>query len=199
MDASDEGSVASGARRGLLRAVGIAGVASLAGCTADVGEELPENREWPVSEYLPSLPVESRSELVAAEIERTADADVREPEDLRGVFDGRPFDIGAIERRRDVLVVEYAGTDRYGTGDLHAVGPLAGAYAALIHAGDDAASMSLSILDDAPSSYGVATVETRWAESYNAGELSANEYGEHVAGTIESRRDAPDVGVSPVG
>jgi hypothetical protein len=197
MDSLDGDADRTRTRRGLIWAAGGAGAFLLAGCTEDVGEEFPENREWRVAEYLPALPVRERSVLLAEEIERLADADVREPEDLADAFEDDAFEVGAIERDRDVLSVAYARTDRTWTGDLHAVGPLAGAYAALIDAGYEAASMSLSILDDAPSSYGIATIQTTWAEAFNAGEISAETYGEHVTGTIESKRHSPEVGVSP--
>ena len=196
MDALDGGSTRSRSRRDLLRGAGVAGAFLLAGCTEDVGEEFPPNREWPVSEYLPELPVEERSAMVAERIEETADSDVEEPEDLQGVL---PDDLAVetVERERDVLHVEYSSAERRRSGTVHQVGSLAGAYASLVESGYDAVALSISILDDAPSSYGVATVETPWAEAYNAGELTAKEYGEHVSGTIESKRHSPDAGVSP--
>lgn len=197
MDRPDRTSEPSMTRRGLLRVAGIAGASLLAGCTEDVGEEFPPNHEWPVSGYLPDLPVEERSALVAEHVERTASADIRRAEDLYEGFDDYDLEIESVERDRDVLNVEYTSTEQRSRGDLHCVAALAGAYAALVDAGYDAAALSISILDSAPSSYGVATVETEWAERYNAGELSAPEYGERVTGTIESKRHSPDVGVSP--
>lgn len=198
MDGLDGGSARSRTRRGLLRAAGTAGAFLLAGCTEDVGEELPPNREWPVSEYVPELPVEERKSTVADRIEETAAADVEEPGDIpAAVSDG--LSIESVAEEREVLHVEYASSERYGSGDLHHVASLAGAYAALVEAGYDAAMLSITVLDDAPSSYGHATVETAWAEAYVAGDLTAKEYGEHVAGTVETVRDAPDVGVSADG
>lgn len=193
MDALDGESNRSRSRRDMLRGAGAAGAFLLAGCTEDVGEEFPPNREWPVSGYLPELPVEERSAMMAERIEATADADVEESEDLRKAVSD---ELESVERERDVLHVEYARTERYSVGDLHHVASLAGAYAALVESGYEAVALSISILDDAPSSYGVATVETPWTEAYNAGELTAEEYGEHVSGTIESKRHSPDVGVS---
>lgn len=198
MDARDGGSDRSRSRRELLRAAGTAGVFLLAGCTEDVGEEFPPNDEWLVSEYLPELPVEERTATMAERIEAAADADVESPEDLP---DAVPDDLSveSVEEERDVLHVEYVSTDRHRTGPLYHVASLAGAYAALVEAGYDGVAMSISILDDAPESYGHATVETGWAEEYNADELTATEYAEHVAGTVETMREAPEVGVSPDG
>ena len=196
MDALDGESARSRSRRDLLRGAGVAGAFLLAGCTEDVGKELPPNREWPVSERLPELPVEERSAMMAGRIEEAAGADVEEPSDLHAAIPD-DLELEAVEEERNVLHVEYTSTDRYSVGDLHHVASFAGAYAALVESGYDAVALSIAILDDAPSSYGVATVETPWAEAYNADELTAKEYGEHVAGTVESNRHSPDVGVSP--
>lgn len=196
MDAPDGGPKPSRTRRGVLRAAGAAGAFLLAGCTQDVGEEFPPNREWPISEYKPELPVEERSAMMGERIEAMADADVAEPEDLRTELpDG--MKVESAERERDVLHVQYASDDRYATGVLHHVASLAGAYAALVDAGYDAVAMSITVLDDAPSTYGHATVETVWAEAYVASEETAKKYGEHVAGTVETTREPPEIGVSP--
>lgn len=196
MDALDGGSDRSRTRRDLLRGAGAAGAFLLAGCTEDVGKEFPPNKEWPVAEYLPELPVEDRTAMMAERIEETAESDVEEPADLEGVL---PDDLSVetVEEERDVLHVEYRSTERRVSGTIHHVGSLAGAYAPLVDSGYDAVALSIAVLDDAPASYGVATVETAWTEEYNAGEITAKEYGEHVSGTIESKRDSPDVGVSP--
>lgn len=195
MDPVDGGSDRSRSRRRLLRGVGVAGAFLLAGCTEDVGKELPPNEAWPVSGYLPSLPVEERIAVMAERIEETAAAAVEAPSDIPGaVSDG--FEVETVERERDVLHLEYASSDRHAAGDLQHVASLAGAYASLVESGYDATLLSITILDDAPSTYGVASVDTPWAEAYVADELAAEEYAEHVAGTVESKRDSPDVEVS---
>lgn len=196
MDGLDGGADRSGTRRDLLRGAGVAGAFLLAGCTEDVGTELPPNHEWPVSEHVPELPVEERMATMAERIEETAGADVEEPGDIEGVL---PDDLSVetVEEDRDVLHVEYGSTERRTSGTIHHVGSLAGAYASLVGSGYEAVALSVTVLDDAPESYGVATVETPWAEEYNAEEITAKAYGEHVSGTIESKRHSPDVGVSP--
>lgn len=196
MDAPDGGPKRSRTRRGVLRAAGAAGAFLLAGCTQDVGKEFPPNRKWPVSEYKPELPVEERTATMAHRIEATADADVADPEDLGPALpDG--IEVESVERDRDVLHVEYASDDRYATGVLPHVASLAGAYAALVDAGYDTVAMSITVLDDAPSTYGHATVETTWAEAYVVREETAKEYAEHVAGTVETTREPPEIDVSP--
>lgn len=190
----------SSTRRRFLRAgLGLAAAPIVAGCTEDVGEEFPENREWPTTELAPELPVRERADVVAEGVEATADATAREPDDLPDlVGEHAPeVDLRFVQRERDVLRVGYVDPERRSRGDLRTVGLLAGVYAALVDAGDDATALSVEILDPAPSSYGVATAESEWAERYLAGDLSAREYGELVAGTIASKRHSPEIDVSP--
>lgn len=196
MGALDGTSDRSRTRRRVLRAIGAAGVFLSPGCTEDVGRELPPNKVWSVSGYVPELPVEERIAVMADRIEDAAEADVAEPRDIPAAVPAG-FEVEAIERERDVLRLAYASSDRHAVGDLHHVASLAGAYASLVDSGYDATAMSIAILDDAPSSYGVATVETSWAEGYVGGELDASEYAEHVARTVESKRHSPDVDISP--
>ena len=193
----EAGSDRTATRRRVLRAAGVAGTALLAGCTEDVGEEFPENREWPVAGWLPALPVRERAELMAERIEAMADAPLREPADLEGAFEGYALELEFVERERDVLRVGYEDPERRTRGDLQNVGLLAGAYVALVGNGYDATALGVEILDDAPASYGVASAESAWAERYVDGDLSAKGYGELVAGTIESKRHSPEVDVSP--
>lgn len=187
----------SATRRCLLRWGGFVGLAPLAGCTRDVGAEFPPNAEWHVSELTPDLPVREQSKIVADRIEATSSADVDDVDAFVGAVNEYGLAVESVERVRDVLVIEYVTTERFDEGTLHDVATTAGAYAALVDAGDDAVALGITILDDAPESYGVATVETVWARAYNAGEFSAREYGERVAGTVQSKRHPPDVPVSP--
>ena len=184
-------------RRRLLQAGAIAATVGLAGCIEEMGREFPENEEWPVAELVPELPVRERTEIVEERISELATADIADPDDLVSTLDEYDLAVEKVERVRDVLTVEYVNTDRYDEGNLHDVGLLAGGYAALVDNGYDAAAFGVTILDDAPASFGSAEIETPWAEAYNAGELTAAEYGELVAGTIESQRYDPEVEVNP--
>lgn len=169
----------------------------LSGCTSDVGDELPPNSKRPVSEYVPELPVTQRTSVMAERIRTTADAGIETPEDLEGALDEYSLDIEAVGRERDVLTLEYVTTERHRQGAAHDVGLVAGAYASLVDAGIDTVAMDVTILDDAPASFGAAAIDTAWAERFNAGELTAGEYGELVGTTIETKRDSPDVAVEP--
>lgn len=184
-------------RRRFLRAGGLAGVALLSGCTADVGDELPPNDKRPVSGYVPELPVTQRSAILAERIRTGADLGTESEADLDGAFEEYSLEIESVETERDVLTVEYVTTERDVQGTLHDVGLLAGAYASIVEAGVDTVAMDVTILDDAPESYGAAEVETAWALEYTDGELTAEEYGELVGTTVETKRDSPDVAVEP--
>lgn len=184
-------------RRRLLRAGGLAGVALLSGCTADVGDEFPPNDKRPVSGYVPELPVTQRSSILAERIRVGVDAGVESEADLDGAFEEHSLEIESVDTERDVLTVEYVTTERYAQGTLHDVGLLAGAYASIVEAGTDTVAMDVTILDDAPESYGAAEIDTAWALAYNDGTLTAEEYGELVGTTVETKRESPDVAVEP--
>ncbi|WP_455448443.1 hypothetical protein [Natrinema thermotolerans] len=184
-------------RRRFLRAGTVAATAALAGCIEEMGTEFPTNEKWPISEYVPSLPVAERSAILEERIPELAGADITDPEGLGSALEEYDVAVESIERERDVVALEYVNTDRHDEGNVHDVALLAGGYAALIDAGYDTVALGATILDDAPASYGSATVETTYAEEYNAGELTAAEYGELVVSTIESQRYEPGVDVSP--
>lgn len=169
----------------------------LSGCTTEVGDELPPNSKYPVSRYVPELPVTQRSSIVAERIKTAAEMGFESESELEGAFEEYSLQIESIDRERDVLTVEYVTTEQYAQGALHDVGLVAGAYASLVDAGIDTVAVDVTILDDAPASFGAAAVETGWAVRFNAGELTAEEYGELVGTTIETKRDEPDVAVEP--
>nr|WP_277410193.1 twin-arginine translocation signal domain-containing protein [Natrinema longum] len=184
-------------RRQFLQAGSLAGAVALAGCIEEMGTEFPENEEWPVSEYVPALPVEERRSILEERIPELAATDVTDPEGLASTLEEYEMAVESVERERDVLTLEYVNTDRHDEGNVHDVALIAGGYAALVDTGYDAVALGATILDDAPASYGSATVETPLATAYNDGDLTAAEYGELVVSTIESQRYEPAVDVSP--
>ncbi|WP_436343528.1 twin-arginine translocation signal domain-containing protein [Natronorubrum sp. FCH18a] len=184
-------------RRRFLQASAVAATVGLAGCIEEMGTEFPPNEEWPVSERVPDLPVRERADVLEERIPELASAEIDDPEKLASTLEEYDLVVESIERERDVLTIEYVNTDRHDEGNLHDVALIAGGYAALVDAGYDAVALGATILDDAPASYGSATVETAWTTAYNSGELTAAEYGELVVGTIESQRYDPEVEVEP--
>lgn len=184
-------------RRRLLGALGGAGVALLAGCTDDVGQELPPNRRFLLAEHRPELPVDERLDVLSERIVATAGADVDSVDSFVAALEGYALEVHDIGRERGVLVVDYENLDSYAEGTLHDVGLLAGAFAAFVAGGFDGPAAEITILDAAPASFGVAEVDTRWAAAYNDGDLTVREYAELVAGTVESTRHEPAVEVDP--
>lgn len=184
-------------RRRLLQAGAVAAVGGLAGCIEEMGAEFPENKEWPTAEYVPDLPVAERSTILEDRIPELAAAEITDPDGLASTLEEYEMAVETIDRERDVLTLEYVNTDRRDEGNVHDVALLAGGYAALVGTGYNVVALGATILDDAPASYGLVTVETAHAVAYNAGELTAAEYGELVVSTIESQRYDPDVDVSP--
>ncbi|MDL5361386.1 hypothetical protein [Halalkalicoccus sp. NIPERK01] len=188
-------------RRGLLiRSIGALGIAvGLSGCVEEIGEQFPPGREWPTGEYAPDLPVTKRSTVVESGVEAFEGRDIEDEEAFERALEEHGIDVESVEREQGTLTVEYVATDRDGQGTLHEVGPIAGAYAALIGTDYEAEFLEITILDDDSSSVGAAEVETSWAIEYNRDAYTAKEYGELVAGTIESRRYPTEVGATPEG
>lgn len=188
----------SSRRSVLLRGgVAIAGTLPLAGCTEDVGEDLPANEHWPGAELVPDLPVRERSEVLEAGIEELSDAEVADVEDFVAVLEARDLGVESAEIVVEQLHLEYVETapERRGTLDLTAA--VAGAFAALVAGGFEGRGLELVVLDADGSTIGVVEIATEWAAEYNGGGLTAAEYGELVAGTIETRRAPPDPDVAP--
>lgn len=184
-------------RRRLLGTVCGTAALGLAGCTKEIGEEFPPNRKSPVAEFVPTLPVKEQKEVVAEGIEEMADAEIRDEEEFANTFEDYALEVDSVDRTAEVLTIEYINTKLYEEGNLHDIGPIAGAYAALIEGGYDSQILGITILDAAPASFGSATIDTKWVERYHKGEYSSKEFGEMVIETIQSKRHPPEVGVSP--
>lgn len=184
-------------RRRYLRYGGLIGLASLSGCTRDLVEEFPKNTKWPLSETKPELPILERSDVLEEGIEAMSDANAETLEEFTATLEEEGLQIKDVEEVRDVLSMEYVSHVRSREGTYHDLAMVAGAYAVLVQHGYDAYALALTIHPAEASSYGSWTVETRVAKRYNAGELTAAEYGELVANTFESSRTPPEVGVKP--
>ncbi|QLG47615.1 twin-arginine translocation signal domain-containing protein [Natrinema halophilum] len=183
-------------RRRFLQTVTVATAVASAGCIEEIGTEFPKNEQWPISEYVPDLPVAQRTAVLEERIAVLSTDRIADPDALASKLSEYELAVESIERKRDVLTIEYVNTDRREEGTVHDLALLAGGYAALVEGGYEAAALEATILDDAPASYGSATVETPWAAAYNAGELTAAEYGELVVTTIKSQRSEPQINVS---
>lgn len=186
-------------RRSLLLRGGaaIAGTLALAGCTEDVGEEFPANEHWPSADLVPDLPVRERTEVLESGIEELSDADVADAEGFVAILEERDLRFESVERVVEGLHLEYVETDSERRGTLRVVALVAGAYAALVAGGFEGRGLELVFLEANGSTIGLAEVATERAVAFNEGALSASEYGELVAGTIETRRKPPDPDVAP--
>lgn len=186
-------------RRRLLRRGGLllAGTSALAGCTEEIGDELPPSEEMPISERVPDLPATERTGVAEDGITAFEGVDVPDPEAFEEQLERYGIEIESVAEELDVLTVEYVDQDRRDAGVLHNVAPIAGAYASLVETDYEVEALEITILDPESTSFGAAEVETTVAERYNRNELTAKEYGELVAATIETRRLSPSVEPEP--
>ena len=175
-------------RRTLLRRAAAGGLLLSAGC-AEREEPREETatvakNQTPVSDRVPDLPVEERSEELAAVIEDAAAADVDSEEAFEAALDELGIEVEHLGPESDaVLALEYAASS---DGVLDDVGRVAGAYAAYVAGGDPEPELAATMLDADGSSFGTFHAYVDWAAAYNAGERSAAEYGEMVVGTVET-------------
>lgn len=184
-------------RRRFLRTGAVTALSLLAGCTEDVGTELPQNEKWPLSELYPSLPFPTRSDRFEDILESAASQDVPDVAAFTDVVEERVPRLESIEERRDVLSVEYVTAVRLGAGIGDDVAAIAGAYAALVATGYDAYALGTTILEPEFDPVGSAVVYTSWATDYDDGRYTTAEYGELVGTTIESTRHPPTIEVEP--
>ena len=186
-------------RRRLLRrgGVGLTAALGLAGCTEEIGEEFPPTEKEPVSEHVPELPVTERTEVLEEGISAFEGVEIADTDALEEELERYGVAIESVEKELEVLTLEYVEQDRREAGILDNVGPIAGAYASLLEAGYDAEALEITILDPDSTTFGAAEIETPIVERYNRDELTAKEYGELVAETIETRRLSPDVEPKP--
>jgi hypothetical protein len=189
----------STSRRAVLGRGGaaLAAVVGLSGCTGDVGDELPSNEHWPTAELVPDVPVRKRSDVLTEAIEALSTADIGDVEAFVTALEERDLEFETVEEVADQLSVEYVERDPTRHGTFEVTGLVAGAYTALVESGFEARTLELVFFEADDSALGVAEVDTEWAVGYNEGALSTDEFGELVAGTVESVRTAPEPGVEP--
>lgn len=191
-------------RRTLLKRAGVAALVALSGCTEETLEEAETKPPFlDVSEEELELPVDQGADVVEAGILRGEDAEIEDVEDFEAYLEEQEIpveelseaekvveekldvereDVDVIEEEghgeETVLELEYVQPERIETGALHAIGIVAGGYAALVAAGYDAELLEATILDSDLESFGSFDVLTAWAEEYNDGVTSARAFGD---------------------
>ena len=174
----------------MLRWCGLVGLSGVAGCTRNVGEELPPNEKVAVSKWRPDLPVTEKTDVLKAGITALSTEPIADEAAFEATLAGHDVTIASTERVLDILKATYVADRSWERGVLSDIGRIAGAYAALVDAGYDARRLELTVRQPTGSAYGAATIESKDAKRYNDGGLSASEYGELIAQSLESKRRA---------
>ncbi|WP_135819745.1 hypothetical protein [Halostella litorea] len=163
-------------------AVGVAGCAKRDDARAETATVA--KNQTPVADRVPDLPVEERTEVIAAAIEDAARADVDSAEAFAAALDERGVPPVYLEPETDaVLALEYVADPG---GVLEGIGVVAGAYAAFVAGGDPQPELAATLLDEDETAFGGFHAFADWAAAYEAGERSAAAYGEMVLGTVET-------------
>ena len=184
-------------RRTLLRWGAVLGLSTLAGCTEEIGREFPPNKKAPLSEIVPEIPVKKRTTVLEMGITGLDTEAITTEEEFTTTLEAAGIEIESLSKTYDVLKLEYTTQRSQDEGVLHELGPIAGAYAALVDAGYTATALDVTIAHTDSSTVGFVEVSTENAARYNAGEYSAAEYGELVASSIKSKRNPPRVKTGP--
>lgn len=180
------------------RAAGAAmALVPLAGCTEDVGEDLPPNEHWPVAGVFPELPIERRSDVLAARIEEMATRGIADLDGFERELSDADVSFATVELTDVRLELEYVNTTENRRVLIDVIGLTAGGFAALVEAGVDVRSLELVVYVPERPTVGVVEAAHEWAVRFNASDLSGKEFGELVVSTIESRRRPPVLDVAP--
>lgn len=180
-------------RRHLLRRAGIAtaGVTALAGCT---DSKLKEAEAQPplVEEYYHEeavdLPVSQKFEKTAAGVSKADGAEIEDADGFEAYLDEQEVDVEKLEETvvagEPHLSLEYVDSGEQGT--LSTLGVVAGGYAALVEAGHEGEKLEAHLLDSDAREFGEYEIRRHWAEEYNEGVLTAREYANKIAVTVET-------------
>lgn len=179
----------------VLRAGAFAGgLAALSGCTDTTLEE-SESQPPPLEERFDAaavdLPVSTESDIAAEGIERAAGADVESVEAFEAYLREQEVAVESVEPKKEegeaLLSVEYVHGDAVERGLLYDLGIVAGGYAALVDAGVDAEKLKATLLDPGGRKFGEYEIPTDYAERYNAGEITAEEYARLASKKLTSK------------
>lgn len=85
-----------------------------------------------------------------------------------------------------IIKLEYVLDEQIEEGAVRTIGIVAGGYATLLEAGHDAELLEAVVLNPADEPFGSYKIEGTWAEEYNAGELTAAEYGDEILTTVQT-------------
>lgn len=177
-------------RRTALRRGGtmLGALVALGGCTTDsleAAESQPpfvEEAAFDPAEL--DLPVEEKTDVVEAGVERGHDAGPGDPDEFEEALRSREIDVEEVSEDGATLSLEYVQDPEGGV--LGPFGAVVGTYAALVEEGYEGDVLEVEMLDPDTEPFGSYDVRTEWAEAYNDGELSTAEYGEKAMKTIET-------------
>lgn len=172
----------------------VGSIVSLSGCTDSTLQEA-KSQPPPVAERfdegLLGGPVTTRYDVAAEGIERADGADAGTTKAFEEYLKAQDIAVESVEEKEEhgtpVLSVEYAPAGPSEEGLMRSLGVVAGGYAALVDAGLDAEKLKASLLDPDGRVYGEYEIPTDYAERYNAGEITAKEYGRLASKKITSR------------
>lgn len=183
-------------RRDFLRAGGaVGGALALAGCTETALESAktppPALDDWFHQEEL-ELPVDQLFEVVAEAVERADGTTLGDPDELEAYLTDEGVEVEdlkeEIEEGEPILSLSHLFRTT-GKSIAEIAGVVAGGYAALVRSDPEFEELKVEVHEPDGRLFGGYEVATTWAEEYDAGELSAAEYGGQVLHTLASEHE----------
>lgn len=184
-------------RRSFLRSTAsVAALLAASGCLEaeiEAAEHQPEPLSDAVSPAAIDLPVEQRSEVAAAAIERAEASDVTDRDALESFLAENGLEVESLEETESggeqIVELEYVDEASADRGYLHGLGLVAGGYAALVAADNEGERLHATIVDASGRTFGEFEVQRHWAEEYDEGALTAREYASEVVTTAATTTD----------
>ncbi len=137
-----------------------------------------------MSELTPDLPVTRKTSIAKRGIE-DAPGEVSDVEGFRGALEARAVAVERLEQGDERHSLDHALGSFDETGLAHALGDVAGVYAAYARSVDDPRPLAATVLYEGEPA-GEYEIPVAWAAEYDEGILTAKEYAEKVLGTAKA-------------
>jgi len=137
----------------------------------------------PLSDVIPDLPVEQRSDLLEAGVVAGLETEASAPESFERALVEAGVPVESVDPADGTVDIEFPAD--WADGLLYGVGLVGGAYASLVRGGYPATELSATVLDADGRPFGEFTAKIDWTRRLG-GELTESGYGTLVADTLET-------------
>lgn len=137
----------------------------------------------PLSDVIPELPVEERSDVLAAGVAAGLGTEASDLESFESALTEAGVPVESVDNVEGVVEVTYPAD--WTDGLLYGVGLVGGAYAVLARSDYATEELGATVLDADGQAFGEFSAEIDWTRRLDEG-LAESEYGTLVADTLET-------------